>query len=219
MPSFSTILLYAGLTAVTLLVLIATTRAIGQAPLFQLNSNSTVNDGWKPITDSQLQFTLNLPEAWQSIELADETTSLHSSSAVQALTDTFNALVADTELILLGAEDTAVFADGSPVFVLVAQSKQLQRLSPDETISYAQEQLADSITIIEAYTSEEDGDEIKGILLFDMEQGDKRWTCLEQFVPDNAGAYLVATCTSSNQFPTNLADFNLILRSFQPLRS
>lgn len=219
----TTILLYAGLTAVALLMLIITTRAISQAPLFQFGGNSTVNVGWQPITDSQLRFTLNLPETWQTVELdiddASSTITVRDSPAVQAVSQTLAAIVADGELLLLGAEDTAVFADGTPVFVLVAQSKRLQQLSPKEIIILAEAQFPQSVTIEEKYTSEEKIDGTKGNLLLNIDHSGKNWSCLEQFIPDGSGMYLVATCTDFNQFPSNLKDFEIILRSFQPLRS
>lgn len=221
MLSLGTLLLYAGLTAVTLLILIATTRAIDHAPLFQVNGSSTANIGWKPITDSQLRFTLNLPEAWQTVELDDSSraANLWDSAPVQAVSQTLAAMVADGDLLLLGATDTAVFTDGAPVFVLVAQSKRLQQLTPNEIVALAQRQLPGSITIVEAYTSEEAQGGITGNLLLDIEQGDKIWSCLEQFVPDSSSIYLVATCASFDQFKTHFTDFETILRSFQPLRS
>ncbi|VAW31260.1 hypothetical protein MNBD_CHLOROFLEXI01-3930 [hydrothermal vent metagenome] len=219
----NTLLLYAGLTAVALLILIGTTRAISQAPLFQFGGNSTADVGWKPITDSQLRFTLNLPEAWQTVELdvdgSSSATTVQDSPAVQAVSQTLAAIVADGELLLLGAEDTAVFVDGTPVFILVAQSKRLQQLSPQEIILLAEAQFPQSVTIVEKYTSEEKFDGIKGNLLLNIDQDGKTWRCLEQFIPDGSGMYLVATCTSSNQFATQIKDFETILRSFQPLRS
>ena len=221
MPSLGTLLLYVGLTAVTLLILISATRAIDQAPLFEVSSSSTANVGWKPITDSQLRFTLNLPETWQTVDLDDSSraANLRDSPPVQAVSQTLAAMVADGDFLLLGAEDTAVFIDGTPVFVLVAQSKRLQQLAPNEIVILAQRQLPDRITIVEAYTSEEAQGRITGNLLLDIEQGDKIWSCLEQFIPDSSGIYLVATCASFDQFTTHFTDFETILRSFQPLHS
>jgi hypothetical protein len=220
-PSLSTILLYAGLTAVTLLILIATTRAISQAPLFQLGGSGTVREGWRPVADSQLKFSLNLPEAWQVVELngSNEAVALQDSLPLLAVSQTFASLVADGELLLLGAEDTALFGEGTAVFVLIAQSKRLQQLSPNEIVTYAQAQFPDNVTIVEAYTSEDERGGAEGNLLLHIEQKGKIWSCLEQFVPDGSGVYLVATCTDFTQFPTNRADFERILRSFQPLRS
>ena len=221
MPPLRTIMLYVGLTAMSLLILITTTRAIGQAPLFLFGSNSVPLDGWRPVTDSQRQFALNLPKTWHHIELdrTSEAASLRNSPPLQALSGTFDALVADTELLLVGTEDTAVFAKGSPVFVLVAQSERLQRLSPDEIISYAQEQLPESVTLVEANTTEGITKELTGNLLFNIQQGEQLWRCREQIVPGDGSTYLIATCTSFAQFPIHLDDFEAILRSFQPLGS
>lgn len=216
-----TILLYASLTTVTLLILIATTIAIGQAPLFLVSGSTTPLAGWQPITDSQLQFTLNLPEAWQTIELdrSPEAPNLRSSPPLQALGSTFSTLVADTQLLFLGTEDTAVFPSGAPVFVLVAQSQRLQRLSPDELITYAVQQLPESVSLVEATTIEGDNNTLKSNLLFNIQQGEQIWRCQEQFIPGNNRLYLVATCTSFAQFPRHQSDFEAILRSFQPLGS
>jgi hypothetical protein len=56
-------------------------------------------------------------------------------------------------------------------------------------------------------------------LLFNIEQDEQIWRCLEHFVPGGEGLYLVNTCTSFGQFPLHQSDFETILRSFQPLGS
>jgi hypothetical protein len=134
-PPIQTILLYVGLTAVTLLILIATTRAIGKAPLFLVSGSTTPLVGWQPITDSELQFTLNLPEAWQTVELnhAPEAPGLRSSP---------------------------------PVYVLVAQSQRLQRLSPDEIVRYAQQQLSENVIMVETTLPDDPAETNRGNLLF-----------------------------------------------------
>ena len=221
MPPFTTILLYAGLTAVALLILIAATRAIGQAPLFVANSSNIAPAGWQPITDSQLRFTLNLPETWHTVEMdrAVEAPTLRNTPPLQAVEDTFDALVADTRLIFLGTEDTAVFTDGAAVFVLVAQSQRLQRLASDEIIGYAQEQLPENVTLSAVNPLEASSETQAGSLIFNIEQDNLLWRCLEQIGPGNEGVYLVVACTSFAQFPRHQLDFEAILRSFQPLGS
>jgi hypothetical protein len=220
-PSFTTIFLYAGLTAVALLILITTTRAIGQAPLFLLHNNNIPQAGWQPITDSQLRFTLNLPNSWRFLEmtLAPEAPALRSSPPLQALNNIFTALVADSELLFLGTEDTAVFAKGTPVFVLVAHSQRLQQLTPDELVRYAQEQLPENVTRPTVGQPDNSTDGQAGRLLFNIQQDEQTWRCLEQISPNNRGVYLIVTCTSFAQFPRHLNNFEAILGSFQPLGS
>ncbi|MAT95886.1 MAG: hypothetical protein CL608_01865 [Anaerolineaceae bacterium] len=221
MPPFTTILLYAGLTAVALLILMATTRAIGQAPLFVTNSDNVPPAGWQPFTDNQLRFTLNLPETWQLFDMtrAPETLTLRSSPPLQAIDQTFDALVPDTQLLFLGTEDTAVFDDGSPVFVLVAQSRRLQQLSPEQIIAYAQAQLPENVTLSAVNQLKDSVAEQTGSLLFNIEQDETLWRCLEQIGPGDDSVYLVVTCTSFAQYPRHQSDFEAILRSFQPLGS
>ncbi len=226
MPPFTTILLYAGLTAVALLILITTTRAISHAPLFLANSNTIIPVGWKPVTNSQLQFTLNLPETWHTYELdrAPEALTLRSSPPVQAVTHTFEALVTDTQLIFLGTEDTAAFAEGAsssdvPVFVLVAQSQRLGRLSLDDIIGYAQAQLPENVTLSTVNPLKDADEGQAGSLLFNIDQDEMLWRCLEQIGPGQSGVYLVVTCTSFAEYPRHQTDFEAILRSFQLLGS
>ena len=221
MPPFTTILLYAGLTAVALLILIVTTRAIGQAPLFIESRDNIAPAGWQPFTDNQLQFTLNLPETWHLIDMtrAPEAITLRSSPPLQAIDHTFDALVPDTQLLFLGTEDTAVFDNGSPVFVLVAHSRRLQQLPSDEVIAYSQAQLPENVTLSAVNQLEDSVAEQTGSLLFNIEQGEVLWRCLEQIGPGEDGVYLVLTCTSFAQYPRHQSDFEAILRSFQPLGS
>lgn len=221
LPAFGTILLYAGLTAVALLILIATTRAIGQAPLLVINSSNRPQAGWQPFTDPRQQYTLNLPKTWQVVDMTQAATApeLRSSPPLQALASTFTALVGDAELLFLGAEDTAVFPSGTPVFVLVAHSQRLQQLTPQQIADYAQQQLPENVTIVNVELPDKDALIPVTALLFNLEQGDQIWRCLEHFVPEAQGLYLVNTCTSFGQFPIHQSDFESILRSFQPLGS
>ena len=221
LPSLNIILLYAGLTAVALIILISTTRAIGQAPLFSFGSYARLELGWQPITDSQQQFALNLPQSWHIFELdrAPEAAVLKSSPPLQAIIPQLNSLAEDNELTFLGTEDTAVFANGSPVFVLVAHSQQLGQLSTDEAIAIAQQWLPENASLVESKIVEEDARKPRGSLLFNIEQDDQIWRCQEQLVTAVGGKYIVATCTSFAQFPAYLSDFELILESFQPLGS
>ena len=221
LPAFRTIMIYAGLTAVALLILIATTRAIGQAPLFVVNSNNQLEAGWQPFTDWQQQYTLNLPKTWQVVDMTQAATApeLRSSPPLQALESTFTALVGDAKLLFLGAEDTAVFPSGTPAFVLVAYSERLQQLPPNQLAAYAQQQLPENVAIVNIDLPDEDENTAVTALLFNIEQGEQIWRCLEHFVPDEQGLYLVNTCTSFGQFPLHQSDFETILRSFQPLGS
>ena len=224
MPPLRIILLYVGLTAVALLLLISTTRAIGKAPLFLFSGNSIALPGWQPITDSQLQFTVNLPNTWQTVEFARapeaDVADLASGLPLQALGNTFDALVADTELLLLSVEnDTAGSRVRSPAFVIVAQSQRLQQLSAAEIISYAEQQLPKSISIEEVGVSESLTEEPIGNLVFDVEHGGESWRCQEQFIPSQRGTFLVVACTGLAEYSAHIAEFATILRSFQPLRS
>lgn len=221
LPTFRTMLLYTALTAAALLILIATTRAIGQAPLFLVNRSNLPQPGWLAFTDGQQQYTLNLPESWQLVDMTRAATApeLRSSPPLQALNSTFNALVNDSQLLFLGAEDTAVFPNGTPAFVLVAHSQRLQQLTPEQLATYAQQQLPDNVTLINMAMPEADTAVPITTLLFNIEQDEQIWRCLEHFVPGDDGLYLVNTCTSFGQFPLHQSDFETILRSFQPLRS
>jgi hypothetical protein len=221
LPTFRTMLLYAALTAAALLILIATTRAIGQAPLFLANSNNLPQPGWLAFTDSEQQYTLNLPESWQLVDMARaaDAPELRSSPPLQALGSTFNALVNDSQLLFLGAEDTAVFPTGAPVFVLVAHSQRLQQLTPEQLATYAQQQLPENVALVNIEMPEADTAVPITTLLFNIEQDEQIWRCLEHFVPGDEGLYLVNTCTSFGQFPLHQSEFETILRSFQPLDS
>lgn len=221
MPSFPMMLLYAGLTIMVLLMLIITTHALGQAPLFLLSNNNRLQAGWHTITDGQLQFTLNLPNEWSGLELAHapEAADLRSSPPLLALENLLGAWVADSEMLFLGTKDTAVFAEGNPVFVLVTQSQRLQRVDPDELVSYLEKQLPENVTLSRIPSTSNEDEAAAKRLLFNIEQEENIWRCHQQINPGNDSIYFVFACSSFTQFPAYLADFEIILRSFQPLDS
>jgi hypothetical protein len=150
---------------------------------------------------------------------APEALSLRSSPPLQAIDQIFDALVADTQFLFLGTEDTAVFDNGSPVFVIVAHSRRLQQLPTDEVVAYAQTQLPENVTLSAANQFERSNKDQAGSLLFNIEQDEALWRCQEQVAPGDDGVYLVIACTSFAQFPRHQSDFEAILQSFQPLGS
>ncbi|WP_420641817.1 hypothetical protein [Candidatus Leptofilum sp.] len=214
------ILRYAGLTAVFLLLLILTTRAIGQAPLLQFGGGTVVLPGWQPVTDGELQFSLNLPDTWQIIDLAatpqaPETTAL---PPFPTLAQRLHSLVADGEMLLLGVAETAV-SNPDATFVLVGRSQRLTRLSTEQFLSYAQEQRSEKMEFLDAATVNNSPGPTRSQLRFNLQLANGRWRCLEQFVPTKTVVYLVTTCAPADQFAQNLDDFETIFRSFQPLES
>lgn len=214
-PDLSAILRYVGLTAVSLLLLILTTRAIGQAPLLRFGGNNTPLTGWQPITDSQRQFTLNLPDTWQAIDLTRNPTS-QQISPLPALADSFAALVADSELLFLGiGQETAV----RPPFALVARSQRLAQLTPEQYIAYAQQQLPETVEVIAADVTMNDLGITKGQIRFNLHLTENQWRCAHQFVPGVIEAYLITTCVQADQFNNHEETFAAILLSFQPLES
>jgi hypothetical protein len=217
-PSVGTVLRYAGLTAVSLLLLMLTIRAIGQAPLLRISGNSTPLIGWQPFTDNQHQFTLDLPETWQAIDLttAPETATLKETPPVSTVATSFAALVADSELLFLGLAEDA--SPTNPAFVLVVRSQRLTRLTADQFVAYAQQQFPENVAVLETDILN-NPEQPKGQLLVALQQAEQTWRCQEQFIPDENAVYLVATCARAAQFSDYLTDFETILRSFQPLNS
>lgn len=215
-PELGMILRYAGLTAVSLLILILATLAIGQAPLLRFGGNNTPLTGWQPVTDSQRQFTLNLPDTWRAIELPTNSAA-QDTPPLPVLSQSFAALVADSELLFLGVtgEDTAV---PHPI-ALVAQSERLNQLTPQQYVAYAQQQLPPNIEIITAEVVTNDLGFVKGQLRFNLQQAEAQWHCAHQFVPGNTQVYLITTCATADQFTSHQTVFEAILLSFQPLES
>ncbi|MCA9920297.1 MAG: hypothetical protein KC445_20215 [Anaerolineales bacterium] len=215
-PELGMILRYVGLTAVSFLLLIFTTRAIGQAPLLRFGGNNTPLTGWQPITDSQLTFTLNLPVSWQAIELTTDP-SAQTMPPLPTLADSFTGLVADSELLFLGLDEaeTAV----SHPFVLIAQSQRLTQLTAQQYIAYAQTQFPDTLEILDAAVTTNDLGQMKGQLHFNLLLNDNQWRCTHQFLPSNTTAFLLTTCADINQFTDQQTTFEAILLSFQPLES
>ena len=211
------VLLYLGLTAVSLLLLIFTTRVIGQAPLLLGGGNNPLA-GWQPVTDEQQLFTFNMPESWQTIDLtaaSPEAETTKSNPALPLLSASFNTLVADSELWLLASADTVT----APVFVLVARSERLQMLSVEQFLLYAEEQFPPGLEINESTIINGELVGLKANLLFTLQQGEQQWRCQEQFIPTDEDAYLVTACAYADQFSDYADDFGILLRSFQPLDS
>lgn len=213
-PDVGMILRYLGLTAVSLLLLILTTRAIGQAPLLRFSGNAPL-PGWHAVTDSQLRFTLNLPDTWQAIDLPHNPTA-SKTPPIPTLANSFAAMVADNDLLFLGiGEETAV----APPFILITHSQRLNQLTAEQYVAYAQQQLPPTITVSSAEITVDDLGVVKGQLVFNLPETTGAWRCLHQFVSGDGAVYLLTSCAPANQFTIFAEDFATILRSFQPLES
>lgn len=218
LPNVGAVLRYAGLTAVSLLLLILTTRAIGQTPLLQFGGGTALLPGWQSITDSNLQFTLNLPEGWQyfeQIQLIPE----EFLSIVSELEGRVGNLVADGALRLVSVAETAVSDDPTPPILLINSSQRFTRLTPEQFLAYAQQESPDTFEFLDSNLNTDAPGPTRGHFRFNVQVGNGRWRCLEQFIPTDTIVYLTTICSPAGQFSTHREDFETILRSFQPLKS
>ncbi|GJM39971.1 MAG: hypothetical protein DHS20C20_02530 [Ardenticatenaceae bacterium] len=219
-PTVGTVLRYVGLTAVSLLLLIVTTRAIGQAPLLQFGGANALLPSWQPVTDGKLQFSLNMPETWAHFEMVslpqeDEATI---APVLIALEQRLTRLVADGGLVMIGLADTAV-SNPDPAFVLISSSHRLTRLTPEQFLAYAQQESPETVEFLDDSLITNNPGPARAQLRFNLQSGNGRWRCLEQFIHTESIVYLATACTPDDQFSTYHEDFETILRSFQPLES
>ncbi len=203
------ILFYASMTTVIAVALVLVIRSLGQQP--RLAAAVSIED--EPMVeliapDGSYRIDLPVDSAWYFPQ-AERSQGAHASQMVgePEFTSALQPLYgfgSDLDILLTARMNLAVLA--------IARSNRLGQLTAERVVGSLGDEKFTGSTVL----GTESGLSSAGtaVAVITAEQEDPPMICQQHFVPDSDGAYLVAICTSPEQFEEQSADFDAILSSF-----
>ena len=200
--------IYAALFALTVLALMATLYALGQRPLFILNSETERPAGWTAVTDQAQTITLNLPLNWEWMDKSDEMMDVifEGDEGMKTAVLPFLTIVPDSKLTFIAQQ-----TDNSP-FLLILQGDALAETSPRRLIAAIDEQPLPGGDIVSNDIIENSitGEQVD----FRINFPDAELRCQHRYVQDG---YLLIACADEGEYGRFATDLFSTLSSFQPL--
>ncbi|MEM7335345.1 MAG: hypothetical protein AAF490_24925 [Chloroflexota bacterium] len=202
------------IVTMTLLVFVwILTRQINEAPVLVVNSTTRIQPGWTAVSNSDLNFSLNVPRNWRT-----ESNIIEANEPIN--TAVFNVLTqfsdADENLTVQTVAYSDEKDDNVPkIAVMVFQSERLNGINVNDLADFTAENnpLIKTITIIDRPWH------IPQLHLI-TDNGDRTvdYICELRYAPsDNQYAYLVALCASRTTYSINRTNISTLFDSFQEI--
>jgi hypothetical protein len=211
--------------AITLLVVTAALvimGSLGERPQVQIGFGTRVPDGWIIITDRDETFTAYLPDSWITVdggkpEESTELTDLLANVPAYSMGIAPLGRVVDDVEPFFVAYLPSDATNAAPLFLIVARSARLNRLSYNEARSFLVEE---EPTVREIQFVDNFDKSHLRIVAEPVAAGNAySLSCWQQFVRGLNFALLAATCTTLERDADQIPAFNTIHSSFQRLAS
>lgn len=210
-----------GVTAAALIaLLLMMTYRLAQEPLVIYDAGIAYQPGWRPFTDANRQFTLEVPPRWQVEEkpLAEPDMTLWESDPEFALALRPYAATssqADFQLKMTGQSRQETELNG---IVTVARMPQFAAFAPADVLQFIQTQ--DNVDYVDGGLFENIHRLEQPIYLFEtVDEAGGLVRCLQQVTAVANKAYLLTACAPKPQFRQFSDDFANILQTFQILET
>ncbi|GAB4268551.1 MAG: hypothetical protein Kow0080_11550 [Candidatus Promineifilaceae bacterium] len=210
-----------GITAAALTVLLLViTRQLARQPLVIYDAGIAYQPGWRPFTDVNRQFTLEVPPHWQVQEkpLAGVDVKAWESDpyfvlALRPYAATLSQAVFQLKMTGRGRQEAesqgVVTVAWMPQFATFAPSDILQFIKAQDRVVYVDGGLFENIHRLE-----------QPIYLFEtVDEAGGLVRCLQQVTAVENKAYLLTACAPKPQFRQFSDDFASILQTFQILEA
>lgn len=212
-------IVWPGVTAVALIVLLLMmTHKLAQEPLVIYDAGIAYQPGWRPFTDANRQFTLEVPPRWQVEEkpLAGAGVTVWEGDPTFALALRPYAAApsqADFQLKITGQSRQE--AKG---VVTIAWMPQFATFTPDDILQFIQAQ--DRVEYVDGDLFEDIHRLEQPIYLFEtVDEAGELVRCLQQVTAVKNKAYLLTACAPKPQFRQLSDNFANILQTFQILET
>lgn len=207
----SALTIYGGLTVVVVLIALLLTIFLGRRPLVQ-TGGVPLQEGWIVVTDRARTFTLTLPAQWQTLDVAvapqreQVQQLLEEIPSTRRATTPLGSFVDDDEVLFLATGARQL------TFLLVSESRRLNRLNPQDAIDLARGADAAVLEANHVQNFDKSHVALRVALSGDEQTGP---VCRQQFITGEDVALLLALCAEPGQL--NEETVNTILNSVQRL--
>ncbi|MCA9934804.1 MAG: hypothetical protein H6662_12825 [Ardenticatenaceae bacterium] len=210
------IAVYGTLTLLLIVALLLVMRSLGRQPLVTVNADTRLGNRWIPVTGTDQSFTLDLPQGWAWLDVADGqfATTLAESVRWETAVYPLHAIAEDADLLLLAGSGDTVSADDG--FVVVARSQRLSVLTPEQAQQMVS-QSGEEVEVVNTAVSTNLNRAPQAQFTLHLLVSNESLRCQQLFVPQDDAAYLAAACAGDGRYPSLSSSFADILASFQPL--
>ena len=220
--SLTAVFVYGAMTLVVIVAILLVMNALGQKPLIILNPETFLQNGWRPFTDQNQTFTLDLPPKWQLLEkqAPQQQTGfdqlISSDSQYQAAVLALGDATADMELQVVATGEAIPDTTAIPVFLLVGRSARLQQVTPSQIVTFVVLNNGD-LEISEANLFESIFGEDRPNFVIELPNTKDQLKCHQQLVDSAEYTFLVAGCAPKQFYGRYTDDIDDMLTSFQGL--
>lgn len=219
--STSLVAIYAVITTIVIVGALLLMAYLGRLPLVQIGLGTRTQAEWLSISSDDKGFILSLPESWTWFDGAFEDQQAIINELVTKDpryllgTHPFGAEVDDVVIRFVAVESALATNQSSP-FLVVGQSRLLNRLSYEE----AEEFLLKSDYQVSQASFINNFDKSHLSIFVRTEHSEvNSLRCRQQFILGESEALLVSVCAPSSRYQVYANTFDDILSSFQRLDS
>lgn len=203
---------YIFITILLFLLIWFLTDQLNRAPLLTINGDTRLASGWTAVSDSNNQFTLNIPKEWPLDEGIDE-----SYVGVNTAVFETGTLFAETDpnmmphLILYSEE----LINNEPASTLVVfRSQRLNGLNTEELAQFASEN-ENQFRLVSLLERSWQPSQVHFVT--DNSNDTIRYVCEMRFAPGIEEASILVLCTNRGIYSSFRDEISIILNSFQEI--
>ncbi len=212
--SLTAVFTYAVFTFICLLTLVFIVQSLANKPLFLLNPELNREPDWQTVTDTNLQFTLDIPQAWAFVENKDVVPVGEFAKQLQMLNadSTFTSL--ETRIAGDVVPYMLIQKEGSPAYLLIVGSQGLQTASNTQIMDLV---TASGWEILRMAEVEPTTNDIRVNVAHYLEDNSRETRCTTQFVTAEQTHFILIGCAPTEQFPHFADEIAKMNTLFQPL--
>lgn len=211
---------YGGLTLIIIIALLWVMQALGQQPQVVQSLGDTLPPGWTAVTDTNREFTLNLPAQWAVWDRSNPQqeegfiTMLRQNEQYQTALAPYDTAADDRQLLLLAQTDQAETA--VPAFIMITRSQKISQFTPEQMTRLLEAGPA-SLELQRANLEVSINGREQITYITAMPYQDQPLRCHHLFYKDTPDSYLITGCVSQDGYATYTNLLHNVLVSFQPL--
>lgn len=212
--SLTAVFAYAIFTLICFIMLGFIVQNLANKPLFLLNPELNREPDWQTVTDTNLQFTLDIPQSWTVIENKDVVPAGEFAKQLQALNAESTFTSVETKIAGDVVPYMLVQHEQSPAYLLITGSRGLQVASNTQIMGLVDMSGWEILRIAEIEPTTND---IRINVAHYLEENSRETRCTTQFVTAEQTYFILIGCAPTEQFPQFADEIVKMNALFQPL--
>ena len=212
--SLTAVFAYAVFTLISFFILLILARNLSAQPLFLLNPELERDPQWQTVTDSNLQFTLDIPQRWTYIENEG---ALPTGAFAERMTQyQANQTFLQLEKNIAGdvVPYSLIYKEDSSAYLLIVGSTGLQSVSNTQIMTLVEGSSWELLRMAEIEPTSED---FRVNVAHFLETEGRETRCITQFVAAAQERFILTGCAPQDNFPEFSDEISKMIALFQPL--